>query len=170
MHLFIQTTHIRQVNINITIIRSRVNQNRNNLITNLTIHLDNRRLVICMYVIQHCIDPWNTLLNISHCLCLLSIVYLRSTTLMLWTISPTIIFSTSPTLYRLQTYILVLLLKLKSLSSVRCIELIIWRCILFITYILRYFSHIIPFSFFRCITFPFWLSLRSVLQLFIKML
>jgi len=154
MHFFIQTTLIHQVMNNITIIRSRFNQNRNNLITNLTVHLDDICMMVCMYVIQHYIDARKALTNIPNSLCLMCTIYLRPITLILQTISPTMIFAISATLYRLPTCILVFLLRSKSLSFVRCIEILRWRYILFITCTLRSCSLLVPFSFVLCITFP----------------
>ena len=163
MHLYIQTTLIHQVKTNITIIRSKVNQNRNNLITNLTVHLDNKCLVIFFPVIQRFIDPGNTMYNISHYLCLSCTIYMWYTTLMLCTISPTMIFVTSPRLYRLSALILILLLRSKSLSSSKCIELLRWCNILFVTCILRYCFLLVPFYFILIITFPVLLYVKSAL-------
>ena len=87
MQFLIQTTIIPQVKTNIAIIRSRVNQNRNNLITKLIIHLNDRFLMVFLFVIQHCINTRNSLTNILNSLCLLRTIYLRLTTLILLTIS-----------------------------------------------------------------------------------
>ena len=92
MHFFIQTTLINQVRTNIYIIRSRVNQNRNNLITKLTVYLNDRCMMICLFVIQCCIDMRNAPTNIPNSLCLLFTIYLSPTTLILWEISPAMIF------------------------------------------------------------------------------
>ena len=71
MHLSIQATLIHQVRNDITIIRSKINQNGNKLIMKLTFHLNNGCLMTCLIVIHCCINPRNTLMNISNCLCLL---------------------------------------------------------------------------------------------------
>jgi len=71
MHLFIQATLIHQ-NMDITIVRSRINQNINNLITNLSFHLDNECLMASLPVIHCYIKPRNNLPNISNYLCLLN--------------------------------------------------------------------------------------------------
>jgi len=114
MQLLIQTTHIHKVRTNIAIIRFRVDRNRNNLITELIVHLNYRYLMLGLPVVDDFIDTRNTLAYISNSLCLLRTVYLRSTTLMLWTISSKVVFATSPTMHELLT----LILRLLSLSSI----------------------------------------------------
>lgn len=81
MHFFIQETIIHQVKTGITIIRYGVNKNRNKFITKLTFHLNNGCLMINLPIIHCCINPRNTLPNISNCLYLLSIVNMRLSTL-----------------------------------------------------------------------------------------
>jgi len=137
-----------------TIARSKVNQNRNNFITKLTFHLNNRCLMINLPIIQCCINSRNTLSNIPKCLCLLSTVNLRSATLMLWTISHAMLSTISLTLQRLLAITLVLLLRLKSMYFFNCIELIVQRYILIITCTLRSYLLLIPFSISLVITFP----------------
>ena len=96
MHLLTQTTLIHQVRINISIVRYRVNQNRSNLITKLTFHLDNRCQMINLLIIQCCINPRNTISNIPNCFFILKTVNIWSSTLMLCKISPAMILATSP--------------------------------------------------------------------------
>ena len=96
MQFLTQTTLIHQVRTNIAIIRSRVNQNINNLITKLTVHLNDRCLMIFMFVIQCCIGMWNTMTNIPNSLRLLYTVYLRPTTLILWKISLKVLLTACP--------------------------------------------------------------------------
>lgn len=133
MQFLTQTILIHLVRNTIAIIRSRVNQNRNKLITKLTVHLNDRFLMVFLFVIQCCINTRNALTNTPNSLCLLHTIYLRPTTLILWIISPAMISSTSMTPHEL----LILLLHSKSLPPVRCIEIIRWWNILFITLILR---------------------------------
>jgi len=153
MHLFIQATLIHQFRTDITIFRSMVTQNRNNLITNLTFHLDNRFLMINLPIIQCYINLRNTLSNIPNCLCLLSTVYPRYATLMQLKTSPVMILAASPTLQRLLSITLVLLLILKSLSSFNCIEPLVWCFILIVICILRFSSFHGPLSFILLITY-----------------
>lgn len=166
MHFFIQTTLFHKFRTNIAIIRSRANQNTNNLIKNLTIHLNDRFLMVFFSIIQCCINTINTLTNIPNSVCLLSTIDLQSTTLMFWTISPMMISSTSSTLQGL----LNLLLSLKSMSSVRCVEIIRWFWILFITYTLRSEPPLVPFSFVLIISLLVFPSLRFALWFFILIL
>jgi len=110
MHFFIQTTPIHHVKANITIIICRVNQNRKNLITKLTIHLNDTCLIVCMYVIQCCIDSRNTLTNIPNILLLLYTIYLSPSTLILWTNSLKVLLTACPTLQSSSTITSILLL------------------------------------------------------------
>ena len=98
MKFLIQTTLIHQFRTNIAIIRLRFNKNRNNLIIELTIHLNDRCLVFCLPIFHCYIDTWNTLANIPNSLCLLCTVYLRPSTLMLWKIYDKLFLTTSPKL------------------------------------------------------------------------
>ena len=148
MHFFIQTTLIHQARVSITIIRSRFNQNRNNFIKNLILHLDNRCVVVHMPVIQCCIDSRNDLPSIPNYLHLLCIVNMRSTTLILRKIFLKILLTTCPTLQLTPTITSVLLF-----SMMRSIKLLVRYNILFLTYIPRsflflntiYFSLVFPF-------------------------
>lgn len=83
MHFFIQTTLIHRVRVKINIIISRENQNRDNLITKLIIHINDRCLIIDLPVIQCCIYTRNALPNIPNNMRFLCTIYLRPTTLIL---------------------------------------------------------------------------------------
>ena len=123
--------------------------------------------MISLPIIQCCINFRNALLNISNCLCLLSTVNMRSITLMLWIISLAMFSTTSPTLQRLSVITLVMLLRLRSMSSINCIELRIRCYILLITGILSSSSLLIPLLFSTVITFPMMLRLIPTLILLI---
>lgn len=170
MKLFIQKPLIHSVSADVTIVRSKVNQNINNLIKNPTFHLDNRCLMISLPIIQCCINWRNTLPNIPNYLCLLSTINLRLTTLIIWKISPAMILATNPTLQRLTIITLVLLLRLKSLSFVNCIEFLIWCCIFLVICIMIFSSLLIPLSVILLITFPILRWLRLTLWFLITML
>ena len=161
MQFLTQTTLIHQVRTNIAIIRSRFNQNRNNLITMLTIHLNGRCLVLCLYIVHCCIDMRNDLTNIPNSLCLLCTVYLRPITLILWKIYLKVFITTCPTLQLTSTNISMLLLQLMSLSSY--IKSLFQCHIFFPIYILRPCPLRLPFM------FTFVLYLPSLL-IFILML
>jgi len=88
-----QTTLIHQFMTNIAIIISRDNQNRNNLITNLNVHLNDRFLMVYLFVIQCCINTRNDLTNIPNILCILCIIFMRHYTPILGTIPPRMISS-----------------------------------------------------------------------------
>ena len=122
MHFFIQTKLIHQVRINITIIGSRVNQNRNNSITKITVYLDNRFLVIHLPVILCYIDTRNALPNIPNSLYFLCTVDLRHTILILQKISLKMILTTCQTLQLSLTITFILLF-----SSLRSIKILV-RC------------------------------------------
>ena len=98
MHFSIQTTLIHQVRTNITIIRSRVNQNVNKLIKKLTSCLDNSCLVLFLLIIQSCIDMRNDLPNIPNSMRLLLTIDIKPTTLIQQTISLEMFLSTCLTL------------------------------------------------------------------------
>ena len=139
MHFFSQTTRIHQVMINITIVRSRINQNRNNLITKLTVHLDNGCLVIRLPIIQCYIDPRNVMSNIPNYLRLLSTIDMRHTTPIWWTILLEMILATYPTLQLFPTTTFTLLLsKLRSMSLLNYIKFLVRGNIFLLTYIPRY--------------------------------
>lgn len=108
--------------------------------------------------------------NISKCMCLLSTVNLRVVTLMLWKIYPMMILATNATFQRLPILALVLLLRLKSLSFVRCIEFLVHCYILLVTSIMTSSLLLIPLSFSLVITFPtlhrFLLMLRLLITMF----
>lgn len=148
MYLFIQTTLIHLARINITIIRSKVNENRNNFVTKLIIHLDNRCLVICLHVIQCNIDMWNALPNIPNCMCFMCTVDLRHITLILLEISLEMLLTTCPTFQLSLTITFVLLpSKLRSMSPSNYIKLLVRNDIIFLTYILGSCSLWLPFTF-----------------------
>ena len=169
MQFLTQTILIKQVRTNIAIIRARVNQNRNNLIAKLTIHLYDRWLMIYLFFIQWYIKTWNYLKKIPNSMCLLCTIYIRSTNLILQTIYPVMIFASSPRLLRLPTCFIVLFSWSEYLSYIWCIKLLRWCNILLVTYILRPCSLSIPFSFVLCITSLVWLRLSFALQLFIAL-
>ena len=164
-----QTTLIHQFRTNITIIRSKVNQNINNLNTNHIVHLNDRCLVFCMPVVHCCIDTWNTLTNIPNSLCLLCTVYLRLTTLILLTISPKVFLATCPTLQPTSTLTSMLFLLLWPMSLSSYIELLIWCNVLFLFYILRPCSFQLPLTFTFILPFPSLLRFILMLWLLIIM-
>jgi len=153
MHFFSQTSLIHQVRINITIIRSRVNKNIKNSITELTFHLNNGCLAIHLLVIKCFIYLRNALSNIPNHLCLLSTIDLRPTTLIQWKILPAMILATYPTLKRPTTYVL-LLSRLRPMSLLNCIKLLVRRNILFLIYTLWSFPLWWPLTFSLFISFP----------------
>jgi len=110
MQIFSQATLIHHFRINITIIRSRISQNRNNSTIELTLHLNNGCLMICLLIAHNYIDLRNAMKNIPNCLHLLSIIDMRPTTLVQWTILLAMIFSTCPTLQQSSNITSVLLL------------------------------------------------------------
>jgi len=122
MQFFIQATLTHEATNDITIVRYMVNQIKKNLITNITLHLDNRCLMINLLTIQCSINIKNIFSNISNYLFLLRTINLRSVTLLLWKIPPVMILATSPTLQRLPSITLVMLLILKSLFFISYIE------------------------------------------------
>ena len=170
MQPLIQTTLIHQFRTNIAIIRSKFNQNRNKLITNLTVHLNDRCMVFYLPTVHGYIDTRNTLAYISNSLHLMCTVYLGSTTMILCTISHEMVFATSPTLYRLLASIPVLLFIFMSLSSIWCIEPLRLFNILLVICTLWPCSIFILFSFILFITSPVWLSPTSAFWLFLLML
>ena len=158
MQFLSQTTLIHEVRINITIVRSMINQNRNNLIIKLTVHLNDRCLMICLPVVHSCIDLRNAITN---CMCLLSIVDLGSTTtLILPTIPLTMILTTYPTLQWFTSASFSLLL---STSLLSCIESLVRNYIFFLTCILWSSSLWWPFSFIFLISFQVMPRLKFVL-------
>jgi len=162
MWFFIQTTPIHYVKDNITIIICRVNQNKNNLITKLTIHLNDTFLMVYMYVIQCCIDSRNTLTNIPNILLLLYTIYLRPTTRILWANSLKVLLTACPTLQSWSTITSILLLLWPtSLSSY--IELLLWCHIFFYSpfWCLVFFGYHLPLP----LAFPFHLLWDSFLLL-----
>lgn len=91
MHFFSQAMLIHHVMIRITIIQSKINQNRKKLTTNFAFHVNNGCLVICMLLVHSCMNLRNVMTNIPNYLCLL-------TTLLQWKILLVMIFSTYPAL------------------------------------------------------------------------
>jgi len=144
MQFLTQTTLFHQVRTNIAIIRYRVNQNRNNLITKLTIHLNDRCLVFYLFVVHCYINTRNDLPNIPNSLSLLCTVYLRPTTLILWTISLKVFLTTCLTVQPTSYNTSMLLLRLMSLSS--CIKPILRCHILFLICMLRLCPLRLPFT------------------------
>lgn len=88
----------------------------------------------------------------------------------LLTISPMMPSTTCRTLQIFYSIAFFLLLKLKSMSSVNYIELLIRYPILLITYTLRSYSLLNPFSFSLLITFPIEFRLIIIFRLLITML
>lgn len=170
MHFFTQTTLIHQARTDITIVISRINQNRNNLTINLTFHIDNRFLMANLTIINYCLNARNTLSNIPNFLCLLNIVYMSPSTLILWKISPMMLSTRSPTSQRFPTISFFLLLSLRAMSSIICIELLMQRYVLLAICILRLSSLLSKLSFTRLIPFPILLILRPMLWFLIIVL
>lgn len=96
MHFFSQTTPIHHVRINITIITSRVNQNRNNMTTSCTLHLNNGYLVMCLLVSHNCINLRDIMAHVSNHRCLMITMDRRPTTLVQWKLLLAVIFMTNP--------------------------------------------------------------------------
>lgn len=132
---------------------------------NLTFHLKNGFLMIKRPFIHHYINLRNTLTKISNYLCLMRTINMGNSTLMRWALTPVILPTLSPTPQRISATKLILLLRLKSMSPINYIELIIICYILLITCILRSSSLFIPLSFSIVITFQIFLRLRFVLSL-----
>ena len=154
MYFFIQTILIHQFGININIIRSRINQNRNNLITKLIVHLDNICQVIHLHVIQCYMDSRNAFSNIPNCVCFLCTIYMRHTALIQQKILLEMFLATFPTLQlSLTITFIVLPSRLSPMSLSDYIKLLVRNHILFLTYILRSFSLWWPLS--LSFVFPF---------------
>lgn len=137
MHFFSQTILIHQVRINITINRFMVNQNRNNLTTELTFHLNNGCLVICLLVVHSWINLRNATVHIPNWLCLLNTIDLRPSTLVQWKILLAMFFAIDPTLQWSSIITSILLLsRLWPMSLLKCIKLLVRNDIFFLTYIL----------------------------------
>ena len=164
MHFFSQATLIHQVNINITIIKSRIIQNRNNSALKLTFHLNNGFLMIFLFVVHNCINSRNFMTNVPNFLHLLSAIDLRLATLVQWTILLAMIFATYPTLQWSPTITSVLFLsRLRPMSLLNCIELLVRSDTFFLTYILRYSSLSWPLPFKFIIPLQFMLRLSFAL-------
>lgn len=141
------------------------------MITKLTFHLNNWCLIIFLRVIHYCINPGNILAYISNYLHLLSTVNLRPATLMWWEISPAMFSTTSPIPQRFTAISFIFfLLRLRTMSSLSCIEILMRSHIFLFTYILRSSSLLRPFSFSIIITFPILLELRLGLWILIIVL
>ena len=168
MKLLTETTPIRQVRTSISIVRYMVNKSRNNLITNITIHLNDKCLVSCLLVVHGCIDTCNTLTNIPNSLRLLCTIYVRPTTLFLWKISLKVLLSTRPTLQLTSTNTSMSLLRLMSLPSY--IKSLLWCHILFLIGMFRPYSLRLPFTFTFFFSLPSLLRFILTLSLFIEML
>lgn len=136
-----------------------------------TFHLDNGCLVAYLPIINCCIDPGNGLTYIPNCLHLLTIVNLRSATLTGWTIPLAMASTTSPTPQWLSTTTFTLLLvRLRPISFLSCIKLLMQCHIFLLTYILRSSLLLGPFCFSLLITLPIMLELRLALWLLIKVI
>lgn len=123
MHFFIQETLIQLVSKDITINRSRINKNGKNLIMKLIFYLDNGFLMISLPIIHYYINLTNTLTNISNFSCLMSIVNIRSATMIGWAFTPMMLSTTIPTPQSFLVITLILLVRLKSMSSINYIDL-----------------------------------------------
>jgi len=129
MHALIFSNHIDPPSQDyITIFRSKINQNRNNLITKLTIHLNDRCLMVRLPIVHNCVDPRNVMTNIPNYIFLLRTIDMGSTTLILWKIPLIMILATYPTLQWCSTIASGMLL---SMSLLNYIELLVRECILF---------------------------------------
>lgn len=156
MHFFSQATLIHQASININIIRSRINQKINNLITKLTVHLNDKFSAIHLHVVHNLINSRNTMTNIPNYLRLLRTIDLRHTSLVQCKMLLTMIFSTYPTLQECSTITSSLLLsRLRHMSLLNFTELLMRRNILFFTYILKSSPLRWPFSFYFLISLKF---------------
>ena len=78
--------------------RTRVNQNRNRLLNNRTYNFNHSSLVICLVVLQYCIDPRDCPCYLTHCFCLLNFVSFPCIFILKWTLPTHVGSSTFPTL------------------------------------------------------------------------
>lgn len=125
-----------------------------------TFHLNNGFLMIWFPVIHCCIDLRNFLTYIPNFLCLLSIINLRPSTLIWLKIPPMMISTTSPTLQWFSIVAFIMLLhRMRPISFLIYLELLIRGDIFLLTCILRSSSLLKPFSFALLITF--WSYLNS---------
>ena len=126
------------------------------MITKITIHINDRCLMVCLFVIKCFINMRSALTNIPNNLCVMCTMYLRPTTLILWTISLKVFLNDCPTLQLSSTITSMLLMWSISFSS--RIELIL-KCHIFFLFCIRR-----PCSFWIPFTFTFIFSLPSMLR------
>ena len=124
--------------------------------------------MINLLIIQCWKNQGNALSNIPSGMCILRNINLSPTTLMLSKISPTVLSITIPSLQKLPSITLVFLLGLRLVSSINCIELLVWCYIFLDTSILRSSSLLIPLSLSLVISFLITLRLILMLRLLIK--
>ena len=78
--------------------RTRVNQNRNILLNNLTCYFNHSSLVICLVILQCHINPRDCPCYLTHYFCFMNIVSWPCTLILEWTIHAHVGSSTFPTL------------------------------------------------------------------------
>lgn len=161
MHFFSQTTLIYQVSINIPIDRSKINQNRNTLITKLTAPLNVLFMMILLLAVHNCIDLRNAMTKIANFMFLMSTIDLGSIiTLILWTICLMMILTTYQTLQWFPTIPSSLMISTCLLSF---IEPLVRNYISFLTCTLMSSSLWCPFYFIFLICFQFMLTINFAL-------
>ena len=87
MLYFLESTNLHYSRSNVTMSRTRVNQNRNRLFNNLTCNFNHSQLVICVVVLQCCINYRDYPCYLSHYLCFLNVISWSCTFILKWTIS-----------------------------------------------------------------------------------
>ena len=132
--------------------------------TKLTVHINNRCLVIHFHVVHNYITPRNIMTNIPNFLCLLSTINMRPTSLVQWTILLTMIFPTYPALQQSSTITSSLLLsRLQPMLLLNYVELLVRNHIFFLACFLKSSPLWWPFPFKFLISFQVTLRLDFVL-------
>ena len=115
MLYFLKITNLHYSRSNVTVRRTRVNQNRNILLNNLTYYFNHSWLVIFLAVLQCCINSRDCPCYLTHCFCFLNVISWPCTFILKWTISAQVGSFTFPTFK--WTFILMWLFRLSTCHS-----------------------------------------------------
>ena len=112
MLYFLKGTDLHYSRSNVTMSRTKVNQNRYRLFNNLTCNFNHSSLMICLVVLQCCINTRDDSCYLTHCFFLLNVVSWPFILILKWTISMQVRSFTFPTFE--WTFILMWLFRLST--------------------------------------------------------
>ena len=100
MVYLLKSTTMHYPRSDITVSRTRFNQNRNRLLNNLTCNFNHSWLMICLAVLRCCINPRDSSCDLTHYLSFLNVVRRPYIPILKWTVPAQMGSSTFPTLDR----------------------------------------------------------------------